>query len=244
MEQLEVDNTEFKDKQLISENEPKMKKTKVKINKTIFNNNNILFLFLSSSILLILFIFLLCSSPLSFLNSQNENFDNSKDLSFKFKAGKSIEISKDGKTASKINNYAWFSAIGDKILEKNKKSKWKIKVNKNLDLQNNGVRIGISRANINLESLDNYKEGWFLSSSDSRFHRLGAGFVFGKYGKSDPWKEGTVIEVRVDLIKGQLSFIVNGEDLGVACKTIPLDEDLVPFIELHSKEKNEVEILN
>ena len=47
-------------------------------------------------------------------------------------------------------------------------------------------------------------------------------------------KEGDIVEVIVDLIKGELSFTVNDIFYGIGCN-IPLDNNLSPFVLIHDE---------
>ncbi len=46
-------------------------------------------------------------------------------------------------------------------------------------------------------------------------------------------KEGDIIEVIVDRTKGNLSFSLNDTNLGIACSTIPKEDELYPTIILY-----------
>ena len=49
-------------------------------------------------------------------------------------------------------------------------------------------------------------------------------------GHSEHFKEGDVLEIIADRIKGQLSFVVNGINFGVAFTNIPKEDSLYPVI--------------
>ena len=48
-------------------------------------------------------------------------------------------------------------------------------------------------------------------------------------------KEGDIIQVIVDRKKGNLSFVVNDVDFGIACSTIPKEDELFPTVVLYEK---------
>ena len=48
-------------------------------------------------------------------------------------------------------------------------------------------------------------------------------------------KEGDIIQVIVDRKKGNLSFAVNDVDFGIACSTIPKEDELFPTVVLYEK---------
>ena len=52
-------------------------------------------------------------------------------------------------------------------------------------------------------------------------------------------KEGNIIEIIADLNGGELSFSINGKNLGIFCNNIIKDIEYVPFIDIH-KEESEI----
>ena len=79
---------------------------------------------------------------------------------FKFKNGKNYSVSKNGFVATKNEGGSSYNCtiIGDKEIPKNKISKWKIKLNKISNNENN-IFIGIGPDNPNNKN-DFYKEAW------------------------------------------------------------------------------------
>mgnify|MGYP002627518504 FL=1 len=48
-------------------------------------------------------------------------------------------------------------------------------------------------------------------------------------------KEGDIIEVIVDRIKGNLSFAINDVNYGIACSDIPKEQELYPSVLLYEQ---------
>ncbi len=161
---------------------------------------------------------------------------------FNFKGGKNIKIMNGGKSAINTNVSYWHSVIGDKILTKGKINKFKIKITKKTENGFlGGIKIGIAPGSINLEKRDNYELSWSIDALETRF--INQGEVVRSLNNNKSLKEGDIIEVTADLIFGKLSFALNGQNLGVVYDSLPVDYDLVPFVELYYKDEREVEIV-
>ncbi len=52
------------------------------------------------------------------------------------------------------------------------------------------------------------------------------------YNHNEELKEGDIIEVIVDRKLGNLSFVVNNINYGIACSSIPKEDELYPTIVL------------
>ena len=63
-----------------------------------------------------------------------------------------------------------------------------------------------------------------------------------KYKVNKRLKKDDIVEVIMNTINGELSFSVNGENYGTACK-IPLDIDLSPVVIIFDQ-GNSIELLN
>ena len=54
--------------------------------------------------------------------------------------------------------------------------------------------------------------------------------------------EGNIIEIIADLDRGELSFSLNGNNLGIFCDNIIKDIEYVPFVDFY-KEGTEIRLL-
>ena len=107
---------------------------------------------------------------------------------------------------------------------------------------NNGVGcyIGVAPSEIGQDK-NNYKQcGWYLYCYDSKLWSGAPHSLRGKeYGprKKDGgyFHEGDSIGIVMDMARGDLSFVVNGVNLGVAYSGIPTDKPLVPCVILRSE---------
>ena len=157
---------------------------------------------------------------------------------FKFNPnlGKNYKISENGLIATKKGFDDWDCVIlGDTEIPKNEISKWKIKLNYICDYKLNSwsILIGIG---------PNY-------DGSKNFHHKCWSFICGECSINNKnkvsrslmnktrLKSGSVIEVIVDRPKGNLSFIVNGNNCGIVSKEIPKDEILFPFVSIYDSEQ-------
>ena len=162
---------------------------------------------------------------------------------FKWKSGPNYILSNNDLIASKNSggNNLNCNILGN-ILPKNKRNKWKIKLKK--FTKNNcdwNVLIGVAPSNINQNEENLYQKTWTLICGSLNVS-IKSGSQTNYKNNKDILKEGGIVEVFMNTITGELSFSVNGENLGVACK-IPLDIDLSPFA-LIKHEGDSLEILN
>ena len=149
---------------------------------------------------------------------------------FKFKKGKNYILNENCSIATKNeggNDYNC-TIIGDKEIPKNKISRWKIKLNKIYNNDSNNIFIGIGPDNPNNKN-NFYENCWMIVCGNSKLlNRCGN---YSDYnGHSERFKEGDVLEIIADRIKGQLSFVVNGINFGVAFTNIPKEDSLYPVI--------------
>ena len=145
---------------------------------------------------------------------------------FKFNPnlGTNYKISENGLIATKKKQEFddWDCAIlGDTEIPKNEISKWKIKLKYICDYKMNSwsILIGIG---------PNY-------DGSKNFHHKCWSFICGECSINNKnkvsrsimnktrLKSGSVIEVIVDRPKGNLSFVVNGNNCGIVCNEIPKD---------------------
>ena len=159
------------------------------------------------------------------------NEDNDKFI-FKFKPGNNYNISDNGLKATKSGSAGWNCVIiGDKEIPKDKISKWKIKINKNKFHRNNiDIFIGIGPK---FFKGDLYTECWSIfSGSKNKVQIQMKAKQSNYYNHNEELKEGDIIEVIVDRKLGNLSFVVNNINYGIACSSIPKEDELYPTIVL------------
>jgi len=58
--------------------------------------------------------------------------------------------------------------------------------------------------------------------------------VYTEFSKKEA-SEGNIIEIIVDLDRGELSFSLNGNNLGIFCDNIIKDIEYVPFVDIHNE---------
>ena len=171
--------------------------------------------------------------------------NNSKYLKFNWKNGPNYSLSKNNNIATKISggNFYNCNILGNIILPKNKISKWKIRLNKFLMNSNNSwdILIGVGPSNLNQNKSDLYYETWTLICGYPAVSIKSGNPNYVYQGKSK-LKEGDIVEVILDMIKGELSFNVNDTLYGFACK-IPMDIDLSPFVLIYD-EGESIELIN
>ena len=143
--------------------------------------------------------------------------------------------------ATKIGNKYYCTAIGRTPLPPRIVTSWSIKVLKSKNNDGNGICIGVSPFDINQSRSNNIVNyGWYLDFYDLTLHSGPPHNYWDKeYG---PRKEegeyvhiGDSVGVIMDTTKGELSFVVNGVNLGVAYEGIPLDKPLVPCVLLRNE---------
>ena len=171
---------------------------------------------------------------LSTNNTANSEVNNEINLKFRWKASDTrrkllCEIKNDSKTIKKIsgNGSENCTVIGDVCLIKGKINKWKIQVDK-INNDPPHILFGIVPENVDLNGIHNYKTGYATNFSNFDKHNLGVWSENYRHGG----KKGDIIEIIVDLEKGQLSFILNDIDLGIFCDNIDKNINYVPFVEM------------
>ena len=126
------------------------------------------------------------------------------------------------------------SAIGNKSLIKGKINKWKLQLTKLID----NIFFGIVPKGIDLNAIENWRKGYVTCSCNFAKHNLGVWTEFAKRKT----EEGNILEIIVDLEMGELSFSVNGNNLGIFCNNIIKDIEYVPFLDI-SSEGTEITLL-
>jgi hypothetical protein len=161
---------------------------------------------------------------------------------YNFKQGNNYTLSENGKVAQKTkggNNWNCF-IIGDKEIPQNKITKWNIKL-KNFKIMNNtwNVLVGIGPKYKNEENF--HRKCWSFVCGEKTLCIKGQEKNYNNHSKGR-LNEGDVIEVVVDRVRGNLSFLVNEEDYGVADEKIPVNDELYPVVCIND-ENQMVEIL-
>lgn len=154
---------------------------------------------------------------------------------------KKYTISDPGKqrVITKLANGGWCTAIGDSPLPTSETSHWEIKF---LGRSSDGLFVGVAPFDIDQNNNKNINNcGWYL---DCYYLTLWSGFphfaYHNQYGPKESVEKyihrGDIFGVNFKIPGGELSFVVNGMDLGVAFKDIPLDRPLVPCVLLRWKD--------
>ena len=135
-----------------------------------------------------------------------------------------------------VNNESC-TIIGNAPLPFDKVTSWSIKVLKSNKNDGDRIYIGVAPPDIDQNEDWNYdKCGWYFDCYDSTLHSGPPhGYRWKEYGprkeKSGQYMHtGDSVGVVMDTTNGELSFVLNGMNLGVAYKGIPLDKPLVPCV--------------
>ena len=110
----------------------------------------------------------------------------------------------------KIGSEGWnCSAIGDICLIKGKINKWKIQYKAGLP----NIMKGIVTSNIDLNKNSNYIYGYVTNLNNFDKYNL------GQYSRYLNYKSNIndIVEIIVDLNKGELSFSINGKEPDIFC---------------------------
>ena len=142
--------------------------------------------------------------------------------------------------ATKIESGEYCFIIGNTPLPLNKVTSWSIKVLKSEDNDGGGIYIGVAPSDID-QNEDNYKKcGWYFDCHESTLWSGPHNYRDKKYGPRG--KDGEYVYARdfigvvMDTTNGELSFVLNGVNLGVAYEGIPLNKPLVPCVVLGYKD--------
>lgn len=148
---------------------------------------------------------------------------------------------------TRVNGDEWCIVIGSSILPLERVLSWKIKVEKSIGDDGDCICMGITPFDEDEGNCSFEKIGWYYNCYNGK---LWSGpphnYCWKEYGKR--FKEGTNIKsgdevgVIMDTKKGQLSFVVHGQNYGIAFDGIPLDRPLVPAV-LLAWEGDTVEII-
>ena len=165
------------------------------------------------------------------------NLDNKiVNLNFGWKINAKATITEDLKTIKKISGGEMWncSAFGDKSLIKGKINKFKIQLIKVTSM----FVFGIIPKGTNINEINNWQKGYITCSVNFNKHNLGVCTGFANKKAT----EGNIIEIIADLDRGELSFSLNGDNLGIFCDNIIKDIEYVPFVDIN-KEGSEIRLL-
>ena len=116
-------------------------------------------------------------------------------------------------------------------------SEYKIKINKSSNGRGGCVQIGVAPEDIPRYGQDlHYELGWYINtaallkySGPPHNCKGSEGEEYGpRKGHGEYVRDGDTVGIVMDMDKGELSFVLNGENLGVAFSGIPCDKPLVP----------------
>ena len=134
------------------------------------------------------------------------------------------------------------TVVGDTPLPLGRVAEWGVRILRSRNNNGSGVCVGVAPADIDQNTDRNFEEcGWYIDCYTST---LWSGLPqtlwneeYGpRRGKGEYVREGSTVGVVVDTTKGELSFVGDGKNLGVAFRGIPLDKPLVPCVILFYKE--------
>ena len=130
--------------------------------------------------------------------------------------------------------------IGSTPIPLGKQTQWYIKILRSYCNNGHEIFTGVAPADIDQNAENCDKCGWYFNCCDSTLHS-GPPHNY-KYKEYGPKKEkgeyvhtGTIMGVVMDASKGQLSFMLDGVNFGVAYDAIPLDKPVVPCVILYYK---------
>ena len=146
--------------------------------------------------------------------------------------------SKDKRIATKIDNGPEFSTmVGDTLVPPGAVTSWLMKV---LDTRENcggSLFIGVAPYDVDQDADRNHENcGWYFGCYRAALfsgppHSYSAKpFAKEEKGEGKYVHRGSIVGVTMDTVKGELSFSLDGKDLGVAFEKIPLDKPLVPCV--------------
>ena len=148
--------------------------------------------------------------------------------------------------ARKIGNDSYYCTItGNTSLPLGKVTSWSIKILELWDNDESNIFIGVAPSDIDQDTDDNHNNcGWYfycyrstLFSGPPHNYKWPGKDYGPRKEKGKYFNEGDSVDVVMDTTNGELSFVVNGVNLGVAYEGIPLDKPLVPCVIL----KNELD---
>ena len=135
------------------------------------------------------------------------------------------------------DKFSHCTVTGNTILPLNAITSWNTLIQRTHFKSCQDFYAGVAPTDINMNELDTVEKcGWYFDCHDSKLwsgppHNY-SGKRYGPKSKGGGQyvHTGDSVGVVMDTIKGELSFVVNGVNLGVAYDGIPLDKPLVPCI--------------
>ena len=134
--------------------------------------------------------------------------------------------------------YGFCTIIGNTPLPLNKVTSWNIKILKS-KYNGGGIFIGVAPSVIDqIENVNPNKCGWYFDCWGSTLqsgppHKYSTRAYGPRKEKGNYVHTGDSVGVVMDTTKGELSFVLNGVNLGVAYEGIPLNKPLVPCVILY-----------
>ena len=166
-----------------------------------------------------------------------EIINENEGYKFLFQPGNNYNVSNNGLIATKNNGKDDWNCviIGNKAIPKDRISKWKIKINQNKrNSGNHDICVGIGPYKFKGNNF--YDECWSIDSGPYNVVEICIKGAFSNYNNhNEKLKEGDIIEIIVDRNNGNLSFAVNDVNYGIACSTIPKEDDLYPTIIIYEQ---------
>lgn len=149
---------------------------------------------------------------------------------------------KDHKIATKINggSGSHCTIVGNIPILSNRVTSWDIGVLKSKEDDGKNIYVGVAPSDISQDEYNRDKCGWYFycyrselwsgPPQEYRGKQYGLKKEKGKYIRT-----GDNVGVMMDAANGELSFVVNGVNHGIAYEGIPLDKPLVPCVLLNEK---------
>lgn len=147
---------------------------------------------------------------------------------------------KNPRVATKVGT-SLCTVIGKSPIPLDSVTMWRIKILESVKDDSYGINVGIAPFDIDLNENYNYSKcGWYFDCYSSILwsgppHNYDCGDKeYGpRKGDGEYVRTKDTVGVILDPQKGDLSFVVNSVDLGVAYSGIPLDKPLVPCVLLY-----------
>ena len=164
---------------------------------------------------------------------------------FNFQKGENYELNENKKIATKTKggNHWNCNIFGDKELRKNKICKWKIKLKKFSMNKGNDWDILIGVGPYTQKNENYYDYCWSFICGCSKLSIKSGQAKDYSIKENRKLKEGDIIEVTMNMIKGELSFSVNDINYGIACTNIPVNIPLYPIVMIYDINES-VELIN